>query len=104
MVSLGRWTAITLALGAIFAWFGVYETYQIPILWRVVYWTILMGVGVVSSIFVTPLVFNKWLPRVHVAIQIAVVAAIVSVPITAGLVIIESVDGSLLPPEWWLTQ
>ena len=96
--------AITLALGLGFAWFGVYETHEIPMLWRIVYWTVLMAVGAASSVIITPLVFNKWLPRAHVAIQITVVAAIISVPITAGLIVLESVDGTLLPVEWWLTQ
>jgi hypothetical protein len=104
MVNFGRWTAIVLALGLGFAWFGVYETHEIPMPWRVVYWTVLMAVGAAASIIVTPLVFHKWLPRSHVAIQIAVVAAIISIPITAGLIVLESTDGTLLPPEWWPTQ
>jgi hypothetical protein len=104
MVSFGRWAAVTLALGFAFAWFGVYGTLEIPLPERVVYWTGLMAVGVISSIVVSPLVFEKWLPRAHVAIQIAVTAAIISIPITAGIVILESMDGSLLPPVWWLTQ
>ena len=104
MVSFGRWTGVTLALGLTFAWFGVYETGEIPMPWRVVYWTGLMAVGVVSSIVVSPLVFDKWLPRAHIAIQISVIAAIISVPITASLIVLESVDGTVLSPEWWLTQ
>jgi hypothetical protein len=104
VVSFGRWAAVTLALGVIFAWFGVYETYQIPMPERVAYWTGLMALGVISSIVVTPLVFNKWLPRAHLAVQIAVVSAIVSAPITIGLIILESIDGSLLPVEWWFGQ
>lgn len=104
MVSFGRWTAVTLALGLTFAWFGVYETGEIPFAARVGYWTFLMGVGVVSSIVATPLVFDKWMPRAHVAIRIIVVAAIVSVPVTICIVVIELVDGTLLPPEWWLPQ
>lgn len=104
ILSFGRWAALTLALGLGFAWFEVYGTSEIPLPLRVVYWTGLMAVGVISSIVASPLVFDKWLPRAHIAIQIAVVAAIISVPITAGLVAIESMDGSLLPPVWWLTQ
>jgi hypothetical protein len=103
MVSFGRWTAVTLALGLTFAWFGVYGTSQIPLPERVVYWTGLMAVGVVSSIVVTPRVEN-WLPRTHVSIRIAAVSAIISLPITAGLVLLESADGTWLAPQWWAIQ
>lgn len=104
MVNFGRWTAIVLALGMGFAWFGVYETHEIPMPWRIVYWTVLMAVGAAASIIVTPLVFRKWLPRSHVAIQIAVVAAIISIPITIGLIVLESTDGTLLPVGVWVEQ
>lgn len=104
MVSFGRWAAVTAALGLTFAWFGVYETSRIPLPERVVYWTGLMALGVVSSIVFTPLVVDKWLPRAHVAVQIAMVSAIISVPITAGLVILESLDGSWLPFGQWIVQ
>jgi hypothetical protein len=104
MVSFGRWTAVTLALGLTFAWFGVYETGEMPFAARVGYWTFLMGVGVVSSIVATPLVFNRWMPQAHAAVRIIVVAGIISVPVTISIIVIESVDGTPLPPEWWLLQ
>lgn len=103
MISFGRWTAVTLALGLTFAWFGVYGTSQIPLPERIVYWTGLMAVGVVSSIVVTPRVEN-WLPRAHASVRIAAVSAIISLPITAGLVLLESVDGTWLAPQWWAIQ
>ncbi len=104
LVSFGRWTAVTLALGLIFAWFGVYQTSEIPLLWRVIYWSALMAVGVISSLIVSPLVDRKWLPKAHPAVQIGVTAALISVPITVGVVLIESTDGTLLPPSWWPIQ
>lgn len=104
ILSFGRWTAVTLGLGLTFAWFGVYGTGEIPFPGRVVYWTGLMALGVVSSIVVSPLVFEKWLPKAPTAIQIAVVAAIISIPITLGLVVIEAADGGVEPLGWWGQQ
>jgi hypothetical protein len=104
IVSFARWTGVTVALGVTFAWLGVYSSGELPFPERVVYWTCLMAVGVVSSIVVTPLVFNRWIPRANVAIQIAAVAALISVPVTLGLVAIEASDGTFAPPFWWGVQ
>jgi DNA-binding LytR/AlgR family response regulator len=86
-----RWTGITLALGLTFAWFGVYETSQMPFPERAVYWTGLMAIGVISSLLVSPLVFDRWMPRSHPALQIVVTALLISAPVTIGLFVIASV-------------
>ncbi len=104
-VSILRLAGLSLALGIVFAWFGVYQTSQFPFPERVAYWTLLMGVGAGASMIVNPLVFERWMPTSHPALQIAVVSALISVPVTIGLVIMEAAgDGTLSPPAWWWTQ
>lgn len=104
-VSILRLAVISIGLGIVFAWFGVYQTSAFPFPERVAYWTLLMGVGAGASMLVNPLVFNRWLPGAHPALQIAVVSAIISVPVTIGLVIMEAAgDGTWAPPSWWWVQ
>lgn len=104
-VSILRLAGISLALGIVFAWFGVYQTSMFPFPERVAYWTLLMAVGAAASMIVNPLVFERWMPASHPALQIAIVSALISVPVTIGLVIIEAAsDGTLSPPSWWWTQ
>lgn len=104
-VSILRAAAVSLALGIIFAWFGVYQTSSFPFPERVAYWTLLMGVGVASSMLVTPLVFDRWLRGAHPALPIAVTALLISIPITLGLVLIETAaDGAIPEPSFWWLQ
>jgi hypothetical protein len=102
--TFARWAAVTVALGFGFAWFGVYGSGEIPFAERVVYWTGLMAVGVTSAVFVGPLIYYRWMTASHPAIQIAVIAAIVSVPVTIGLAVIQIASGNTTPPEWWAWQ
>ena len=104
-VSLLRSIAVCVGLGVLFAWLGVYETSQIPLPERIVYWSGLMAVGYGATAVVNPLVFERWMAGAHPALQIAVVACLISVPVTIGLVVIEYVsDGSIAEPGWWWTQ
>jgi hypothetical protein len=92
-------------LGVLFAWFGVYQTSVFPLPERIAYWTVLMGVGIASSTIANPLVINRWLPKAHPVIQVAAISALISVPITIGLGLIElAVDGVIAPPDWWGLQ
>jgi hypothetical protein len=104
-VSILRAAVVSLALGIIFAWFGVYQTSSFPFPERVAYWTLLMGVGVASSALVTPLVFERWLRDAHPALPIAVTALLISIPITLGLVLFETaVEGAIPDPTFWWLQ
>lgn len=104
-MSLLRGAAICVGLGIMFAWLGVYETGEIPFPERVAYWTVLMAVGFGATTVVNPLVFDRWMPAAHPALQIAVVACLISLPITAGLTIIEFMsDGTLSSPTWLWVQ
>ncbi|MDP3495043.1 MAG: LytTR family DNA-binding domain-containing protein [Hyphomonadaceae bacterium] len=104
-VNILRWAAISVGLGVIFAWFGVYQTGEIPFPERVGYWTLLIAIGAACGLVITPLVFDKWLAKAHPVITIAVAAALISIPITAGIIAIEaSSDGTIAPPAWWAQQ
>lgn len=102
---LFRSLAICLGLGLIFAWLGVYNTGEISFPERIVYWTGLIALGYASAALVNPLVFERWMVSAHPAFQIAVVACLISVPITIGLIVIEYLsDGTLAAPAWWWIQ
>ena len=104
-VNIAKWTVISIVLGVIFAWFGVYQTAQIPFPERVAYWTLLIAIGAGFSILITPFVFEKWLVKFHPAVPIAVASALISVPVTAGIICIEALgDGTLSPSIWWAEQ
>ncbi|MFT3722349.1 MAG: LytTR family DNA-binding domain-containing protein [Hyphomonadaceae bacterium] len=100
-----RAAGIALGLGVLFAWFGVYQTSVFPLPERIAYWTVLMGVGIASSSIANPLVINRWLPRAHPLFQVAAISALISVPITIGLGVIEfAADGIIAPLDWWGLQ
>lgn len=104
-MGIGRFSAICLGLGVMFAWFGVYSTAEIPMPERIVYWTILMAVGYGAAIIVNPLIFDRWMAESHPALQIAVVACLISIPVTIGLIVIDYMShGRIQDPSWWWTQ
>ncbi len=104
-VNIIRWSAISVGLGVMFAWLGVYQTGVIPFPQRVGYWTLLIAIGAGTSLIITPLLFEKWLVKFHPAVPILVAAIIISVPITAGIIAIEAAgDGTIAPPGWWAQQ
>lgn len=104
-VSMLRGSAISIGLGVIFAWFGVYGTVEIPFPARIVYWSGLIAVGAATALFVSPLVFERWLKTAHPALQIAVASLLISLPVTIGIIILEAAgDGSLTQPMWWGQQ
>lgn len=105
VVSVGKWGAVSVGLGLIFAWFGVYDTGRVPMPERIVYWTGLMALGVTAGTIITPLVFEKLIPGAHVAVRVGMASALISIPITIGLVVLEVLsDGTLAPPPWWGQQ
>ncbi len=104
-VSILRGGAISVGLGIIFAWFGVYQTGEIPFPQRIVYWSVLIALGAATALFVSPLIFERWMKSAHPALQIAVASLIISVPVTIGIILLEaSSDGTLPQPTWWVQQ
>ena len=102
---MARGAGVAVGLGLIFAWFGVYQTSQFPFAERVIYWTGLMLLGIVSGSLITPLITEKLMPRAHPAMQVGIASLLISVPVTIGLAIIEAAsDGTIAPPAWWVEQ
>jgi len=84
--------AVSLGLGAIFAFLGVYDTDNLPFAMRYVFWTSTMVTGTAAMALAGPWVFDRLLPDRNLALQLALVAAIISLPVwivilgfTAGL-------------------
>lgn len=104
-VSILRGTAISVGLGVIFAWFGVYGTVEFAMPLRIVYWSGLIALGAFSAIFISPFVFERWLVKSHPAIQIAVASLLISLPVTIGIGLLEAAsDGNWNQPLWWGLQ
>ncbi len=102
---MARGAGVAVGLGLIFAWFGVYQTSQFPFAERVIYWTGLMLLGIVSGSLISPLITERLMPRAHPAVQVGIASLLISVPITLGLIAIEAAsDGTVAPPAWWLEQ
>lgn len=104
-VSILKGAAISVGLGVIFAWFGVYGTAEFPMMQRIVYWSGLIALGAFSAIFISPFVFERGLAKAHPAIQIAVASLLISLPVTVGIILLEAAsDGFVSPYTWWIQQ
>ncbi len=84
----GRAIAMMVGLAALCAWFGVYNTGQMPVLPRFGLWfmTILVGYG--SAYLVTPLIVDRLGRTWPKPFQVLAIATIISVPITLALMVI----------------
>lgn len=76
----------TLALGAVFAFLGVYDTNNLPFQKRYIFWTSTMVTGSAAGALAGPWVFTDFLRGRHPVLQLAVVAAIVSCPVLLVIV------------------
>lgn len=100
--SLLRDAGLALALGLIFAWFGVYESSQLPFPGRVVYWTATIATGILAGRLVMPFVFEQRLPHLHMALKVLIAATAISIPVMVVLLVIERFvfDLATDPSEW----
>ncbi|WP_428407515.1 LytTR family DNA-binding domain-containing protein [Hyphococcus sp.] len=78
--------AVSLGLGALFAFLGVYDTDNLPLGMRFVFWTSTMVTGTGAAALTGPFIFDRLLPGRHPALQLALVAAIVSFPVWAVII------------------
>lgn len=95
---LGIGVIMVLALGAIFAFFGVYDTDALPFYKRYVFWTSTMAAGTAANIIVAPWVVNHLLRGRHIALQMLVIAALISLPVTVVLALFNAETA----PQWTL--
>lgn len=101
---LGIGVIMVLALGAVFAFFGVYDTDALPFYKRYVFWTSTMAAGTAANIIVAPWVVNDLLRGRHIALQLLVIAALISVPVTVVLALFNSETAHLWTLTIWAIQ
>lgn len=94
--SILRFLAVVVLLGTIFSLLGVYDTDNLPFHMRFVFWTTTMIVGGGSGLLLAPRVMEQTGRNWPVPMQIAVLAALVSLPVTATLQIFEVANGGRL--------
>lgn len=80
-----RNVAAIIILAAIFTFLGIYDTNTLPFLSRFSYWLVIMLTGALATAFVETFVFSRLLRDRHPLLQLAVIAALISIPIAIGL-------------------
>lgn len=90
-VQVLKFFAIILGWSLLFSWMSVYNTGHIPFGWRVLYWMTAVGTGAISSIFIQPIVWDRWCADQPILVRLIVIAALVSVPVTLVLMLIEPI-------------
>lgn len=85
-----RILALLAGISLLFAWFGVYDTGRIPLLPRIGLWFATMVVGFGAAHFIAPWLTTKLEGRAGAPVQVALIAALVSLPVTGLLMVISS--------------
>ena len=88
-------------LGLIFTVLGVYGTNQLPFHIGWAYWTFALCVGFGAAAFVSPWVFQGPLAEASPFVQVPFAAALITLPITAVLLLIEGAVGGMQPIQNW---
>lgn len=83
--------AVIFGWSLLFSWLSVYNTGNHPFGFRVVYWMVAIGTGSLAAIFVQPIVWDKWCAEQPVWVKVLVIAALVAVPVTLVLLLIEPI-------------
>ena len=79
----------------LFSWFGVYNTHNLPMLPRFGFWLLTMVVGGISSAVTMPWVMTGPPRDLPDPLKILVTSVIISIPITATLLLMYTGDLSL---------
>jgi hypothetical protein len=95
---------LSLILGAVFAFLGVYDTNNKPLFYRYVFWTSTMIVGTLGTAFALPVVTQSWMPKQHRFLQLFVVALLISLPVTLVLAGFDHRFGADWTIKIWLLQ
>lgn len=86
-----KFIAIILGWSLLFSWMSVYNTGHIPFGWRLLYWIAAVGTGAIASIFIQPIVWDRWCAEKPVWVKILVIASLISVPVTLVLMLLEPI-------------
>ena len=95
---------LSIVLGAVFAFLGVYNTNAHPYFNRFVFWTATMVVGSFSTGLAVPWIFKRLLPNQHRIIQLLAVAIVISFPVTLVLAAFDHNYGLDWSAYIWLMQ
>lgn len=95
---------ISLLLGLIFAFLGVYDTNSKPFFHRFVFWSATMIVGILTTGFVAPFIIEQLIPKQHRFIQLFIIALIISLPVTLVLAAFDHNYGTDWDSFIWLLQ
>ena len=95
---------LSLCLGALFAFLGVYNTHELPYFKRFVFWSTTMIVGLLSTGLWGRWVFEKLFPQQHLLIKLLAIAALISVPVTLVLAAFDHKYGLDWSAYIWLLQ
>lgn len=95
---------VSILLGGLFAYLGVYNTDTIPFFNRFVFWVSTMLVGNLSTGLLIPLVFNHWLPNRPVIVQLSCIVVLISIPVTFVLAAYDHNHGLDWSLNVWLVQ
>ncbi|MEZ5937859.1 MAG: LytTR family DNA-binding domain-containing protein [Hyphomonadaceae bacterium] len=99
--SLPRMLVMAAGLGLIFAWLKVYGALPDHFGLRWGYWSSTMAAGILTSSIAAPLIFDRYMARQPYWLQVATLAAVISLPVT-GLIL--ALDGEHIAPLFALTQ
>ncbi len=91
-----RDAAVILGIAAMLTFFGVYDQ-ESPVWVRFLMWAVTCTVGVTTAEFVVPLVFQREIAGKLVPVQVAVTAAIISVPVLVSLYLYMGAFGTWVP-------
>ena len=95
---------VSLLLGVIFAFLGVYSTNSLPFYKRYVFWTATMLTGYFSIAFAGPWTFYRLLPNQHRVIQLSVVILCISIPIAFVIAAFEINTHDLWDMNSWILR
>ncbi|MEL6569629.1 MAG: LytTR family DNA-binding domain-containing protein [Pseudomonadota bacterium] len=100
-----RGAAIVVALALVFTFLGVYGTNDMPFLHGFLMWLFTISVGAISSLWISPMVFERepsasW----PVVIQLVVAAVVIALPVTIAILLAEASDGRVMPAQYWPMQ
>lgn len=102
--ALSRTLMIAVAMGAVFAFLGIYDTNNMPFPLRLSFWTVIMASGGLLCFFAEPFVFQRLLKDAHPVAQIMAIAFLISIPITIFLMGLNSGFTFNQSPLLWATQ
>ena len=97
-----RHIAAITVLGLLFAWFGVYDTGQMAFGPRFAFWAGTIAVGVLSSLWVMPEVFERRFADQPTPVKIVLAATAISIPVTLALVLVHNflLGDDIAPADW----